>query len=123
MKYTNNDMEQMLAQVEKQLHRKDVIGYAAARNARILRDELSEYSKVRDELVMKYGEADLDEQGVPTGSVSLSLKSEKFPLFVEEIERFARIEHEPNLFKLKFEEAIGQLSGSELLEIEWMFED
>lgn len=123
MKYTNNEMEQMLAAVEKQLERKDIIGYAAARNARILRNELSEYTSVRDELVMKYGEADLDEDGKPTGSVSLSIESDKFPQFVEEIERFARIEHEPNIFKLKFEEAIGQLSGSELLDLEWMFED
>lgn len=123
MKYTNQDMDNMLAALKPQLERKDIIGYAAARNARIIRNELSEYSKVRDELVMKYGEADLDEQGNPTGSVSLSIESDKFPQFVEEIERFARIEHEPDLFKLKFEEAIGQLSGKELLELEWMFED
>lgn len=123
MKYTNNDMDQMLAALEPLLERKDIIGYAAARNARILRSELSEYASVRDELVMKYGEADLDGDGNPTGSVSLSVNSEKFPQFAEEIERFARIEHEPDLFKLKFEEAIGQLSGKELLELEWMFED
>lgn len=123
MKYTNQEMDAMLASLEKFLERKDVIGYAAARNARILRNELTEYTKVRDELVMKYGEADTDEQGNPTGQVSLSVTSPDFPKFADEIGRFATITHEPELFRIKFEQAIGQLSGSELLEVEWMFED
>lgn len=123
MKCSNREMEQMLGVLEKHLDRKDVIGYAAARNARILRTELSEYLKVRDELVTKYGEADLDENGDPTGQVSLSFASPRFADFNDEIQRFATIEHEPKLFKLKFEEAIGQLSGNELLEVEWMFEE
>ncbi|WP_165170707.1 hypothetical protein [Adlercreutzia sp. ZJ242] len=123
MKYSNHDMEQMLDAVEHHLDRRDVIGYAAARNSRILRDELREYLKVRDELVMKYGEADVDEKGNPIGSVSLQVTSEKFPDFLDEIGRFSTIEHEPDLFKLKYDEAIGQLSGKELLELEWMFED
>ena len=123
MKFTNSEMEQMIGSLAKQLDRKDVIGYAAARNTRILREEISEYAKLRDELVVKYGEPDLDDDGNPTGSVSLSFTSPKFADFSDELSRFATIEHEPNLFKLKFEEAIGQLSGSELLELEWMFEE
>ena len=123
MKYPNNDMEQMLEALKPLLERRDIIGYAAARNSRILRDELTEYAKVRDELVMKYGTPDTDEEGNPTGEVSLSFKSPDFPKFAEEIGRFATITHEPKLFLLKFEEAIGQLSGTELLAVEWMFED
>lgn len=122
-KYSNHEMEEMLGRLEKQLERKDVIGYAAARNARVLRSELGEYSKFRDELVMKYGEADADEEGNPTGTVSLDFKSPKFPEFVDEIQRYATIEHEPKLFKLPIGEAIGQLSGTELLELDWMFEE
>ena len=123
MKYSNHEMEQMLGALSKQLNRKDIIGYAAARNTRILREELSEYLKLRDELIMKYGEPDTDDEGNPTGSVSLAFTSPRFPEFTDEIERYATIEHEPNLFKLKFEQAIGELSGSELLELEWMFEE
>lgn len=121
--YKNAEMERMMGSLRKHLDRTDIIGYAAARNTRILANELSEYSKVRDELVMKYGEVELDERGDPTGSVSLSIESDKFPQFAEEIERFARIEHDPDIFKLKFDQAIGVLSGTELLEIEWMFEE
>ena len=123
MKLTNFEMEQMLGKLDKHLSRKDVIGYAVARNVRILRNELCEYFKVRDELVMKYGEADLDDEGNPKGTVSLGFDSPKFAEFNDEIQRFATIEHEPTIFKLKFEQAIGELSGSELLELEWMFED
>lgn len=123
MRYTNQEMDQMLGQLKPLLERRDVIGYAAARNSRILTEELTEYTKVRDELVMKYGEADEDADGNPTGSVSLSVTSANFPKFVDEIERFATITHEPKLFRLKFEEAIGKLSGTELLAVEWMFED
>lgn len=121
--YTNYDMEQMLVGLEDHLDRKDIIGYAAARNARILRNELNEYFTVRDDLVMKYGEADVDENGKLTGSVSLQVDSEKFPDFLDEIGRFSTIKHAPTIFRLKFEEAIGQLSGKELLELEWMFEE
>ena len=123
MKCTNQEMEQMLDALGPLLERRDLIGYAAARNARILRGELTEYHTVRDELVMKYGSADLDEEGNPTGQVSLIVGSPNFPQFMDEIGRYATITHEPEIFKLKFDEAIGKLSGTELLSVEWMFED
>lgn len=123
MRLSNAEMSRMLEAVEKHLSRKDVVGYACARNARILRDELSEFIGIRNELVMKYGEKDVDDNGVPTGQVSLAVESENFAKFAEEIEQFALIEHEPELFKLNYSEAIGALSGEELLEIDWMFED
>lgn len=122
-KYTNAQMSRMLDSLEPHLERRDVIGYAAARNTRILRDELTEYMKVRNDQLMKYGEPELDGEGQPTGAVSLKLDSPKFPEFAKEIEQFALIEHEPALFKLGYSQAIGVLSGSELLEIDWMFED
>lgn len=123
MKYTNQEMEQMLDALQPLLERRDVIGYAAARNTRVLRTELTEYTNVRDELVMKYGTADMDADGNPTGQVSLSVTSPHFRDFAEEMARYAGISHEPELFRLKYEEAIGQLSGNELLAVEWMFEE
>lgn len=121
--YKNIEMEQMLASLEKFLDRIDKIGYAAARNTRILRSETKEYFDRRQQLVEKYGKPQLDEEGNPTGLTELRFDSPEFLEYAKEIEEWALIEHSPNLFKLKFEEAIGQLSGSELLEIEWMFED
>jgi len=121
--YKNIEMEQMLTSLEKFLDRTDKIGYAAARNTRILRNETQEYFSRREQLVEKYGKPQLDGEGNPTGLTELRFDSPEFLEYAKEIEEWALIEHEPNLFKLKFEEAIGQLSGSELLEIEWMFED
>ena len=122
-KYKNIEMEQMLAALEKHLGRTDKIGYAAARNTRILRNETHEYFERRKQLVEKYGSPQLDENGNPTGLTELRFDSPEFKEYAEEIGEWAIIEHAPNLFKLKFEEAIGNLSGTELLEIEWMFED
>lgn len=123
MKRTNNEMMGMLEALAPLLDRRDVIGYAAARNTRLLRTELNEYSRIRDELVMKYGEAEIGEDGNPTGRVSIAPTSANFPMFLDEIGRFAEIEHEPELFTIKYGEAIGKLSGSELLSVEWMFEE
>lgn len=123
MKYTNAEMDQMLTALEPMLERRDVIGYAAARNSRILRTELTEYLDVRDELVKKYGENDVDEDGNPTGQISIEFDSPNFGKFMDEFERYSSISHEPDIYKLKYDEAIGKLSGSELLSIDWMFED
>ena len=121
--YKNVEMEQMAGALRKHLDRKDIIGDAAARNTRILTNELQEYTSIRNDLVKKYGTAETDENGAPTGVVEVKFDSEEFPKFVEELDSFARIEHEPEIFKIKYEEAIGKISGTELLEIEWMFED
>lgn len=123
MKFKNADMEQMLGALQKHLERRDIVGYAAARNTRILRDELKEYLERRDELVRKYGTADVDANGNPTGSVSLGFNDENFAKFAEEIEQYATIEHSPKLMQLKYEDAIGILSGAEILELDWMFKE
>lgn len=121
--YKNIEMERMAGTLRRHLDRQDIIGYAAARNTRILTNELQEYADIRNELVKKYGTAELDEDGEPTGVVEVKFDSEEFPKFIEELDGFAKIEHDPQLFKIKYEEAIGRLTGTELLEIEWMFED
>ena len=123
MNFKNAEMERMLGTLQKHLDRRDVIGYAAARNTRILRNELQEYTERRDELVRKYGKPDTDEEGNQTGSVSLAFDSPDFVKFAEELEQYATIEHSPSLMQIDYEQAIGLLSGSEILELEWMFKE
>ena len=36
---------------------------------------------------------------------------------------FNEMEHEVELMTVKYEEAIGSLTGEELLAVDWMFED
>lgn len=120
--YKNIEMEQMIAALEKHLQRTDLIGYAAARNTRILRGECSEYLERREELIGKHGEPELDDDGEPTGRSVLSVNSDAFKRYAEEIEQWALIEHEPKLYTIPITEALNAISGSEILEIEWMFE-
>lgn len=116
-------MSQMLGSLQKHLDRTDIIGYAAARNTRILQDELQEYEQARNALVRELGKDELDDGGNPTGRIVVPAGSDEYGNFVERIMEFANIEHDPNIFKIKYDQAIGRISGTELLEIEWMFED
>lgn len=121
--YTNREMELMAKSLEPHLERRDVVGYAAARDTRILRNEMAEYLQRREELVEKYGEAVVDEEGRPTGQVELRFDSPKFKDYLDEISEYANYTHEPQLYKIPADKCIGLLSGTEILEIDWMLED
>ena len=121
--YKNIEMEQMLVALEKHLERTDKIGYAAARNTRILRAETQEYFDRREKLIEEYGEPQIGEDGKPTGLTELRFDSPKFADYAREIEEWALIEHTPNIFKIPVEEVVGKLSGTEILEIDWMLEE
>ena len=116
-------MEQMIAVLAPFLGRRDKIGYAAARNTRILRDAAMEYLQRRDELIRKHGSPQVDEDGNPTGRFELRLDTPEYKEYLEEIAEWALIEHEPRLYKIPYDVAEGELTGDELLSIDWMFED
>lgn len=122
-KFKNIEMEQMVKALEPLLGRTDMIGYAAARNTRILNDEMTEYLTRRDELVRKYGDPETDENGNLTGLHRLFIGSENWKAYESEITEWALIEHEPNLMKIKAEDVIGKLSGTEILRIDWMIKE
>lgn len=123
MKLKNIEMEHMVNLLSNHLERTDKIGYAAARNTRILQNAALEYLQRREQLVNKYGETELDESGRPTGRKMLKFTSPAFKDFAEELEEYALIEHDVDLFKIPYDEAIGKLSGSELLSIDFIFEE
>lgn len=123
MSYTNIEMESMLESLRPMLDHSDMIGYAAARNTRILSGELTEYHDIRDELVGKHGYKETDDNGNPTGRMRLDIDSPEFDLFTKDIEQYAMVRHSPDLFMLKYEDVIGKLTGSEILSIDWMLED
>lgn len=121
--FKNIKMVQMLQQLQPFLKRSDKIGYAAARNYRRLSDCLTEYERFRNSLVEKYGEHDKDENGNELPSVSLSVNSPKFKMFAEELAPLNEIEHSVDLMCLPYETAVDNLTGEELLAIDWMFTD
>lgn len=121
--YTNAQMEQMLIALEPLLERRDIVGYASARNTRVLRAEALEYLKRRDELIAQYGEPELGDDGLPTGRTQLRIGSDEHKAFCREIEMYANIKHRPNLFKIAYADAIGKMTGNEILACEWMLVD
>ena len=119
----NSEINSRILQLKPFLNRKDKIGYAAARNTRVLSNQLIEYNTIRNELIQKYGEPDLDENGMDIGTVSIKISSPKFLDFCKELEPFNNIEHEVEFMVLKYEEVIGILTGEEILTIDWMLSD
>lgn len=119
----NSMMNEMLRQLRPILSHRDKIGYIAARNYRILDDCLTEFQVFRDELIKKYGEVDKDKNGNELPTISINVGSPNFKRFCDELEPFNNMEHEVDLMTAKFEDAIGCLSGEEILGIDWMLED
>lgn len=123
MKYSNGQMYQYREQLKNLLERKDKLGYAAARNTRLLNTELTEFDKTKNDLIIKYGTKEVDKNGNETGNVIIKPDNERINDFLEEMERYSTIEHDVNLFQLNYTDAIGQLSGKELLDLDFMFKD
>lgn len=122
-KFTNGQMVNISDALEKYLDRSDVIGYACARNYRKINDACLEFLKIRNSAFNDYGEDDLNEEGKPTGMKVIAVDSENFTKFKEEIDKYVNIEHDVDVMMLKYNEAIGKLTGKELLELDFMFED
>ncbi len=123
MKISNIRMDGYIDSLAPFLDRRDKIGYAAARNTRRLQEASMEYSKLREDLINKYGEPEIDKDGNETGRYMLEVRSENFKKFQNEIEEIAKIEHDVQIFKLPYDYVIEKLTGSEILEIDWMLED
>lgn len=122
-KLKNIQMDQMINSLQKVLSHRDKIGYYAARNYRILNDSLVEYQNFKNSLIAKYGTTDVDADGNELQTISIKVGSQNFDDFLKELEPFNNIEHEVELMIAKYEDAIGCLSGEEILAIDWMLED
>ena len=103
------------------LSRRDKIGYVAARNYRFLSNSIAEFETIRLSLIEKYGVEGKDERGAPT--YILKMDSPNFKNFCDELAPFNEMEHEVELMTAKYDEVAGNLSGEEILAIDWMLED
>lgn len=122
-KLKNSQMVIMLRSLEPLLSHRDKIGYVAARNCRLLSTSLIEYETFKRTLINKYGTPDKDENGADLRTVSIKMDSPNFKSFCDEMAPFNEIEHEVELMTCKYEEAIGLLTGEEILAVDWMLED
>lgn len=123
MKFKNCEMGNMIEALEPLLERRDRLGYAAARNTRILTTEAAEYLRRRDELVIQHGEPVNDDAGNPTGTYRLEKGSDAFDRFARDLEDYAGIEHDVDLYRIPEAEAVGELTGRQLLDLWWMLEE
>ena len=103
------------------LSRRDKIGYVVARNYRFLSNSITEFETIRLSLIEKYGVEGKDERGAPT--YTLKMDSPNFKNFCDELAPFNEMEHEVELMTAKYDEVAGNLSGEEILAIDWMLED
>lgn len=119
--YTNGEMERMVDALSPLLPRADLIGYAAARNTRLLRSAAAEYYGMRERLIAKHGEPFVDGSGVRR--MRIGPDSPNVEAYKADIAEFQRISHEVELYRIPSTEAVGKLSGSELLDTYFMFYD
>ena len=108
-------------QLRPVLVHRDKIGYFAARNFRVLSECLTEYDAFRNSLIEKYGEETKDDKGRPI--IGVKVDSPNFQKFCDELAPFNEMEHEVELMIAKYTDAIGCLSGEEILGLDWMLED
>lgn len=124
MKTLNNAvMNEMIRQLQPVLQQRNKVGYVAARNFRKISDALTEYETFKNELIEKYGEQDIDENGNKLTTISIKVGSPNFEDFYKELVPYNTLEHEVELMMAKYDEAINCLSGEEILSIDWMLED
>lgn len=100
-------------QVLNQVEEKGVLGFAIARNRRILSTELREYAQKRDELLTEYG---TDE-----GNGRFTIPVEKVPAFSEALRPYAEMTTDVAVTQVDAETFCGgDLTSSQMFVLEWM---
>lgn len=120
-KLKNIQMMTMVQQLQPLLSHRDKIGYFAARNYRTISEALTEYNLFRNDLIQKYSSEIIDDNGKPANGIKVG--TPEFEAFCKELEPYNMIEHEVEIMVTKYKDAIGLLSGEEILGIDWMLED
>ena len=118
--YTNFEMDHMRDTLRPLLEMRNICGYAAARNFRLLSNELVEYDQMKRELVMELGTPETKE-GEPTDC--WYIPPEKAEEYMQRMGVYGETRHDPKLMNVKWADAMGKLSGNEMLAVEWMLED
>ena len=120
MRLKNIDADMMATALEPLLDQRNMVGYAAARNARALTAACADFIKIRDDLIRDLGEKPVDENGNQTGPERIGPDSPNFAEFMERITPIAEVEVDVDIFTLPENDVIGLMSGREILELDWM---
>lgn len=120
---TNSQMHQYLISLNELLSYKGILGYAIARNVRVLQNGCQEYIDIFSKCITKYGVQEKDEDGNFTGRIKIEESSGNVAKLNKELAPYAEIKHSVELFMIPFSEAYEQLSAAELLQIDFMLFD
>ena len=121
--FKNYELVAMQQSLKPLLQLRDKLGFIAARNTRIIENALTEYENFKNDLIKKYGEPDFDKNGNKLTTISIKVSSPNFTDFFFLFESLNNIEQEVDLMTTKYADAIGVLSGEEMLGVDWMLED
>lgn len=120
---TNFQMEEYVNNLESFLDRNDIIGYAAARNTRILTEASSDYGRIKMQLLRKYGSPVKDEHGNDTDQIKITSDDEHFYEVAEQINLSGNISHEVTIYTISPNVVASELTGREILLIDWMLDE
>lgn len=121
--FKNYELVAMQQSLKPLLQLRDKLGFIAARNTRIIENALTEYEDFKNDLIKKYGEPDFDKNGNKLTTISIKVSSPNFTDFCNKLESLNNIEQEVDLMTTTYTDAIGVLSGEEILGVDWMLED
>ena len=123
VKLTNYQMDQYIFDLEPFLDRKDIIGYAAARNTRLLANASLDHVKIKTTLLQKYGKPVIDENGNKTDKLSISSDDEHYDEVATQIDISGSLVHEVTIYTIPATTVASELTGREILLIDWMLDD
>lgn len=121
MKASNVEITAMVEACERHLDDKGLLGYACARNARLLTLATVEYVQRRERAIREHGEEVLDAEGNVTG-YTLNRDSEGWAAYRDAVGEFDDIEHDVEVFKVDAGKLVGQLSGKDMLALDFMLD-
>lgn len=123
MRKTNFEIDAMVYAMRPLLERKGLVGMVAARNTRVMCDTIQEYASTKAELIRKHGSESVSEDGTPTGEIHIEEGGDAFREFMAELEPYASMSHEIDVMTVPVRDVMSDLTGSEMLALEWMLED
>ena len=120
MKLTNMQMNTYAYALKRLFNKTEgKLSYVIAKNYRMIMNELKEYEDLKDEAIQKYGEFDED-----IGQYKLSIESDNFKNFVEDMKPYDDIESDVNILMLKPDDIYSSaLTAQDILDISFMIDD
>lgn len=121
MRLRNDQLAAFEETCERHLGDKGVLGYACARNARMMTFANAEYIQARAAAIRRHGDEVRNDKGRVTGH-TISPESEGWDAYREEMAPLDAMEHEVDVVRVPAVDLIGELSGAEMLALDFMID-